>query len=54
MNVEHQNSVEQKVNTRARDSKTISYFGVKDENNMVEEKDDEDEECEKTEDDDKE
>ncbi|KAH0672923.1 hypothetical protein KY290_026662 [Solanum tuberosum] len=38
MNVEHQKSVEPKVNTRARDSKNISSSDVKDGNNMVEKK----------------
>ncbi|KAK6789656.1 hypothetical protein RDI58_013456 [Solanum bulbocastanum] len=59
MNVAHQKSVEPKVNTRARDSRNISSSVVRDKNNMVEDKDDEDKECEKTtdvleEDDDKE
>ncbi|XP_049405079.1 B3 domain-containing protein At5g60140-like [Solanum stenotomum] len=48
MNVEHQKNVEPKMNTRARDSNNISCSDVRDENNMVEEKDDEDKECEKT------
>ncbi|KAG5606641.1 hypothetical protein H5410_028133, partial [Solanum commersonii] len=34
MNVEHQKSVEPKMNTRARDSKNISSSDVRDENNM--------------------
>ncbi|XP_049351618.1 B3 domain-containing protein At5g60140-like [Solanum verrucosum] len=47
INVEHQKSVEPKVNTRARDSKNISSSDVRDGNNMAGEKDDEEKECEK-------
>uniref|UniRef100_A0A3Q7GLC7 TF-B3 domain-containing protein n=1 Tax=Solanum lycopersicum TaxID=4081 RepID=A0A3Q7GLC7_SOLLC len=50
MNVEHQNSVESKENTRARDSKNISSFDITDENTLVEEKEDEQKEYENRED----
>lgn len=48
--VEHQKIVERKENTRARDSKNICSFDIRDENTMAEEKEDEDKECENTKD----
>lgn len=46
MNVEHQKSMEPKVNTRAINKKNNYSFCVMDENNMVKEKYEEDKECE--------
>ena len=49
INIEHQKCVDPKENSKVRYSKNISSFDVRDENIMVDEKEDQDKECENTE-----